>query len=238
MKKFGHMILPVVMLLAGCKSYKLQPDLVDIRQFTPPAERGEAWAQYRLGQAYATHWIFPDANIWYHKAALQGVPEAMYALGLNHLNGVGVPKNPVEAYAWFDIAASQNNFTAINARESLATRMTRAEVEQGDRRAAVLIKEIMPDNLRYAFIENSELRHNNQSQNFAQNQGTSAADIKANRTGSPAIRQQPYAQPAAPAPVSVSKPSTKAAPAKTDDATGKKHEPVFLPIDQLVPVKK
>ena len=145
-----YLILPLVLLAFGCKTYKEHPDLVDIRRYTPSAERGDAWAQYHLGQAYASHWRYVEACAWYRKAAVQGNADAMYALGQNYLSGYGVPQNPIETYAWFDIAASQNQLLARNARESLIVRMTRSETEEGNRRAAVLITEIPPQNLIYA----------------------------------------------------------------------------------------
>ncbi|MCX6893999.1 MAG: tetratricopeptide repeat protein [Verrucomicrobia bacterium] len=147
-----YLILPLVLLAFGCKTYKEQPDLVDIRKFTPPAERGDAWAQYHLGQAYASHWRYVEAGAWYRKAAVQGNADAMYALGQNCLSGYGVPQNPIEAYAWFDIAASQNQLLARNARESLMVRMTRSETEEGNRRAAALVTEIPSQKLVYAYI--------------------------------------------------------------------------------------
>ena len=153
MKPLCYLLLPFLLVALGCKTRPLQPDLVDIRKFTPPAERGDAWGQYQLGQAYASHWIYPNANIWYRKAALQGEADAMYALGESYLNGLGVPKNLNEAYAWFAVASTQKQIAARNARESLASRMSHTEIDDGDRRAAALLREIPPGQLLYAQFE-------------------------------------------------------------------------------------
>jgi TPR repeat protein len=153
MKMLRHLLLLLPLLAVfGCKTYKAQPDLVDIRQFKPAAEHGDALAQYRLGQAYASRWKYFEANPWYRKAALQGVPDAMYALGVNCLSGAGVPKDPIAAYAWFDIAATQTHVLAANARQNLADRMTRSEMDDGDRMATEIIAQIPPEKLRYAFV--------------------------------------------------------------------------------------
>jgi TPR repeat protein len=163
MKPQFYLIFPLLLLTFGCKTYKEQPDLVDIRRFTPPAERGDARGQYLLGQAYASHWLYPQASLWYRKAALQGQPDAMFALGQNHLAGLGVAKNPIEAYAWFDIAASQNHILAKNARESLVARMTHSEIEAGTRRAAAIIAEIPPARLIYALSKASNTPAENEN---------------------------------------------------------------------------
>lgn len=150
MKSLSYLSLPVLLLAFGCQtSPKPAPDLLDIRRFSPAAERGEVLAQYNLGAAYASQWRPLEANQWFRKAAEQGLPEAEYCLAVNSFRGDGMPEDAVEAYAWFDVAAAQGHLLAVNARESLAGRMTRVEVEAGDRRAAAIIAKIPPQNLRY-----------------------------------------------------------------------------------------
>lgn len=150
MKSLRYLSLPVLLLAFGCQtSPKPSPDLLDIRRFQPAAERGEVLAQYNLGAAYASQWRPAEANQWLRKAAEQGLPEAEYSLAVNYFRGDGMPQDATEAYAWFDVAAAQGHLLAVNARESLAGRMTRVEVEAGDRRAAAIIAKIPPQNLRY-----------------------------------------------------------------------------------------
>lgn len=156
MKSLHCLCLLMILAVAGCKTYKERPDLVDIRKYTPAAEHGDALAQYRLGQAYASHWQFPQANLWYQKSALQGNPNAMYSLGVNYLNGAGMPKNPIEALAWFHIATSQNQILARNAREYTIARMTHAETDQGIRRASAIVAEIPPEKLIYAYFKDDK----------------------------------------------------------------------------------
>ena len=194
------MLLLPLLAVAGCKTYKQQPDLVDIRQFQAAAEHGDAWAQFRLGQAYNSRWKYAEANPWFRKAALQGVPDAMYALGVNCLSGAGVPKDPIAAYAWFDVAATQTHLLAANARQNLADRMTRSETDDGDRMATELVAQIPPVKLRYAFIPKTS------------NQDTT----------SQAPADKPMKKEAVtPAPEKPTKPTAPAKPAKVSDSATK-----------------
>ncbi|CAN0418023.1 unnamed protein product, partial [Phaeothamnion confervicola] len=47
------------------------------------------------------------AKFWYERAAKNGSANAMFALGMMHKTGAGIPQNPVEARKW--IAAAANN---------------------------------------------------------------------------------------------------------------------------------
>lgn len=205
------LLLPLLAVV-GCKTYKAQPDLVDIRQFKPAAERGDAWAQFRLGQAYASRWKFSEANPWYRKAALQGVPDAMHALGVNCLSGAGVPKDPIAAYAWFDVAATQTHILAANARQNLADRMSRTEIEEGDRMASDIVAQIPPMKLRYAFVPKIS------SQAEATGRPPASAPMKkdAPAAASPAKPAKP-SKPSAPA-TKPAKTTETSAPAKSSKA--------------------
>ena len=150
MKPLRFLILPLVlMVVSGCRTPKPMPDLLDNRKYQNEANQGDAVAQYNLGSAYASHWQTAEANSWYLKSARKGYPDAQYRLGVNYLDGIGLRKDPVEAYAWFDLAAAQGQILAMNARVNLAGRMTQAEVDEGNHRAAELIAKIPTPNLRY-----------------------------------------------------------------------------------------
>lgn len=80
------------------------------------AERGEADAQYRLGNCYAegkgVEKNDAEAVKWYRKAAEQGNVDAQYWLGSCYFNGDGVETNKVEAVRWFRKAAEQGHADA------------------------------------------------------------------------------------------------------------------------------
>lgn len=82
------------------------------------AERGDADAQYNLGQYYEIGVDVDEdektAFEWYRKAARQGLVEAQDALGRCYHNGIGVERNDEEAVKWWLKAAEQGNVEAQN----------------------------------------------------------------------------------------------------------------------------
>jgi len=103
----------------------------------------EGWAAYGSGD-YAT------ALREWRPLAEQGVSEAQYNLGIMYRDGDGEPQNYVQAYIWFNLAATQGNNLAlkkrdINAeithrwasanRDWLAERMTPADISEAQRLA-------------------------------------------------------------------------------------------------------
>src|SRR5258706_383044 len=134
------LLLPVLLLLSGCQTKTdVEKTNLNISRLTPKAEGGNAKAQYQLGLASSKIWKFAEANQWFRKAAMQGVPDAQYRLAVNCQRGEGVPKDLVEAFAWFNLAAAQNFRPAINAREQLTRKLSRAEIDDGDRRASAYV---------------------------------------------------------------------------------------------------
>ncbi|MGA2242340.1 MAG: tetratricopeptide repeat protein [Verrucomicrobiota bacterium] len=77
------------------------------------AERGEAAAQYRMGNRYyrglgvATNW--PKAFYWFREAAERGHIGAQLALGLRYLQGAGTAQSYEESIPWFRKVAALNN---------------------------------------------------------------------------------------------------------------------------------
>jgi hypothetical protein len=149
MRVVRYMLLSLCLAAPGCYTPRLTIDLQDIHEYQNAADLGNPLAQYHLGAAYESHLRYAEANLWYLRAAKQGVPEAQYALAENYCRGFGLPKNPVEAYAWFTVAGTQANLPSRNARETLAVRLTRSEVEAGDRRAKELLTIVPPQDLLY-----------------------------------------------------------------------------------------
>ena len=81
------------------------------------ADNGEVEAQRALGnRLYQTD--SAGAMRWYRKAAEQGDARAQSNLGLMYANGVGIPKDYVEAARWYRKAADQGDETA---KRNLAT---------------------------------------------------------------------------------------------------------------------
>lgn len=78
------------------------------------AEKGDAEAQYRLGQSYyygkkGVPINYKEAIKWYRKSAIQGNYEAKYSLELCYKNKFGVPDDYQEAIRFFKEAAEQGD---------------------------------------------------------------------------------------------------------------------------------
>lgn len=79
------------------------------------AEQGEARAEDQLGWLLALNPAagaprdYAEAAKWFRKAADQDYPDAQINLGLLYYKGLGVPKDPVEAYYWLALGRGQQN---------------------------------------------------------------------------------------------------------------------------------
>jgi TPR repeat protein len=61
---------------------------------------------------------------WYRRAANQGMAEAQNSLGVMYAAGDGVPRDPVEAYKWFELSARSGGEGASDNRKRVAAGMT------------------------------------------------------------------------------------------------------------------
>jgi TPR repeat protein len=83
------------------------------------AEMGDPEAQYDLAYLYykadsdpAIHGVIQSddrAAHWYRKAAQQGHSRAQYNMAVLHLQGHGVTRDPVDAYAWLLLSSRQGH---------------------------------------------------------------------------------------------------------------------------------
>ena len=100
-------------------------DSVDaVTRYRCDAERGDAWAQYKLGRCY--HYGYGEVGVndtegekWYRVAAdswrrraEQGDAKAQYMLGWCHSHGFGVAQDDVECVKWYRLAAEHGHLDA------------------------------------------------------------------------------------------------------------------------------
>ncbi len=82
-----------------------------LRELLPAARADDARAQYLLAQIYESAREFPkdraNAVMWYRRAAINGIVAAMRRLGSIYRNGKGAEIDPVQAYAWYDLASTR-----------------------------------------------------------------------------------------------------------------------------------
>ncbi len=82
---------------------------------------------------------FEKALYWYLRAAKQGEGVAQNNLAILYQAGTGVPTSLVEAYKWYNLAAAQNIENSIDALREITREMTRAQIAEGQQRAAKFV---------------------------------------------------------------------------------------------------
>lgn len=85
---------------------------------------------------------FAGALALWHEAAAEGYSPALRSIGCCYLNGEGVPKDEIEAYAYFNLAAVDDLELAPINRRDLEAKMTREEIVAGQRRTRELAAEL------------------------------------------------------------------------------------------------
>ena len=110
-----------------------------LREWTPLAEQGNAFAQFNLGVLYGQGMgviqDYKTALKWYRLSAEQGNADAQFNLGVMYGKGQGVIKDYVYAYMWSNISASTGNKNAVTNRDIVAKRMTPTDISAAQKLA-------------------------------------------------------------------------------------------------------
>ncbi|MBU6433918.1 MAG: sel1 repeat family protein, partial [Nitrospirae bacterium] len=97
-------------------------------------------AQHNLGLMHAkgegVPRDFKEAVRWYRLAAEQGEARDQGNLGLMYAKGKGVLQDYVLAHMWFNLAAEQGEKVASDLRDSLAKKMTPAQIAEAQKLAS------------------------------------------------------------------------------------------------------
>ena len=96
--------------------------------------------QIEKGQARAAelHRLNTGEVKWWREGAGQGYASLQYKLGLMYAKDQGVPKNEVEAYAWFLLAKANGHEEGSEWISALEKRLTAEQIEKGQARAEEL----------------------------------------------------------------------------------------------------
>lgn len=88
------------------------------------AAEGDAAMQFRLAMwkfwALPQHRDVPGALVLFCRSAVQSYVPAQTHMGLMYWTGNGVPRDPLQAYLWFHLAASGGGVSAREYRERIA----------------------------------------------------------------------------------------------------------------------
>jgi TPR repeat protein len=113
------------------------------------ADQDHVLAQYNLGVMFARGQGVLQNDVtaagWMRKAAEGGDAGAQYDLGSRcHRASVdplrqGAMESRIEAYKWFHLAAAQEYRDSVTACDRITINMTRAEVDEGNRRATAFV---------------------------------------------------------------------------------------------------
>lgn len=94
-------------------------------------------AAYRSPTARVNSLAFADLK----ELAASGNTEAQHALGSRFVNGDGIENDLIEAYAWFNVAASQNISKSVEERDRLEARLSPQDLaEAQDRSVEIWLK--------------------------------------------------------------------------------------------------
>ncbi len=112
------------------------------------AEQGDAQAQYDLAYLYYKSGVDPDisgvarserqAAHWYREAAMQGHARAQYNMAVLHLQGHGVERDPVVAYAWLLLASGNGHEGSADLITELDGLLNARQIEEAHVRSAAL----------------------------------------------------------------------------------------------------
>ena len=115
-----------------------------VKWFRLAAAQGQPKAQFMLGvlsqQGEGVPQDAAEAATWFRKAAEQGEAAAQLALGVLYADGRGVAKDLIQAHVWLNLAAAplppgEARDKAAKARDTVASRMTAAQLADAQQRA-------------------------------------------------------------------------------------------------------
>ena len=98
----------------------------DFRDFMSGLEYYNGWGE--TAQDYL------QAKIFFEMAARGGHTQAQHYLGLMYYKGLGVEKDNIEAYKWFDLAAASGDKVGVVLKITLKEILTAEEVSEAESR--------------------------------------------------------------------------------------------------------
>jgi hypothetical protein len=92
----------------GATAYGRQDYATAFREFLPLANKGDATAQFFIGEMYRLGQGVKQDNgtaaKWHLKAAIEGNSNSQFTIGMMYAHGMGVEKDFIQAYKWCSLA--------------------------------------------------------------------------------------------------------------------------------------
>ncbi len=98
----------------------------------PLAEHGDRNAAFGMAVLAQSRNQLEDAARWYEQAARAGLTSAQVLLGAMYIDGRGVPRNAVRAYAWLNRATLDGHSNAALARDAVGATLNAAQLAEGE----------------------------------------------------------------------------------------------------------
>ncbi len=124
----------------GWQAYIDQDYVTAEREWRPLAEQGNRDAAFGLGLMSQAAGRPEQAARWYEQAGQQGITAAQVLLGAMYADGLGVPRDPVRAYAWLNLAVDDGHPNAALARDAVGATLAPAQIAEAKRLSAQLRK--------------------------------------------------------------------------------------------------
>src|SRR5215475_3187607 len=115
---------------------RLAPALAAVLAFAGLSAATPALADYNDGITAYENRDYAAAQRELQPLADRGDPRAQRLVGLMYRDGLGVRKDLIRAYMWFDLAAQRNQYGAAGLRDDLAHQMLPWQVEEAKKMAA------------------------------------------------------------------------------------------------------
>jgi TPR repeat protein len=98
----------------------------------PLAENGDYNAAFGMGVLAQSRDQLSEAARWYEQAARAGLTAAQVLLGSMYIDGRGVPRDAVRAYAWLHRATLDGHANAARARDAVGAALSADQLSEAE----------------------------------------------------------------------------------------------------------
>lgn len=144
-------ILTFILPLVCISAFALEVTSDTYSQWHERALNGDPTAQYMLGYYWDKKGGYEiEAKKWYDKSLICGDPEtgmahaALRNIAYYYENGLGVPEDLIEAYAYYNLAAGHGGASSIDVEDKnrVKNKLTIQAVLEGQRRSSIIQKQL------------------------------------------------------------------------------------------------